>query len=160
LLDALGILAGGLLVGLVGVSWLWWTGTWPYFWDVMFSWNLDYYHRQSGLTVGHSVLSLCELIPWSTAHLVAVPVALARIWQAIVTPKTSSSDRPNPTLQEALLGCFYLGWLVQALWLQHGFNYHHVPPILLAIVVTTRWHGLLPRTRIGCLNRLLFVCAL
>src|SRR5262249_51947268 len=111
--------------------------------------------------LGTNVLSMCELIPWSAVHFVAVPVALARIWEVIVSPVPASPlNRPTTAVQEGLLGCFYLGWLAQATSLQHGFNYHHVPPILLAIVVATPWRGFLPRSHIGLLNRLLFVAAL
>jgi hypothetical protein len=44
--------------------------------------------------------------------------------------------------QEALLACFYLGWLYQASFLQRGFDYQHLPSILLALVVVANW---LPR---------------
>jgi hypothetical protein len=158
LLDAVGILGGGLVAGAVGAAWLWWSGAWPCFWDVMSSWNGEYARQSSGAALGCTLPSLYEFLPWSAVHFIATPVALTRTWQALIKPPgPSSQGQPNTALQDGLLGSFYLGWLVQASCLQHGSSYHHVPPILLGMVLTTRWCGLMPTSHLGWLNRFLCV---
>ncbi len=39
--DALGLLTGGVLAGALGLFWLWRSGAWPYFWDILLVWNRD-----------------------------------------------------------------------------------------------------------------------
>ena len=63
-----------------------------------------------------------RLFPWVLIHLAAVPVALSVI-------------RSHNHGRQTLIAGLYLGWLLQALALQHLFDYVHVPAILLGLTV-------------------------
>jgi hypothetical protein len=65
-------------------------------------------------------------------HLAAVPLAVARVWYAC-------GKQQNPA--RAILGALYLGWMLQALVLQKGLDYVHIPETLLAMAVLAghRW---------------------
>lgn len=124
--DLVGLLAGGLAVGAAGVGWLVGTGAWPAFVEVMFVWNREYItHNVFGEEPLACLLGfLTRNMPWILVHLAAVPVALAALWRG-------EGERGVPPL----LAGFYLGWLAQAVLLQHPFDYVHVPPVLLGLTV-------------------------
>jgi len=122
-IDFAGLLAGGLAVGAAGIAWLVGTGAWPAFYEVVFVWNREYaaYHVHGDNRL--APLWLCvRFFPWILVHLFAVPIAVAAV------------RRPGKAVPALLAGC-YLGWLFQAVVLQHLFDYVHVPPILLGITV-------------------------
>jgi hypothetical protein len=128
-LDGLGCLFGGLTAGAAGVAWLWASGAWPSFVDVVFVWNREYVGAR--VTAGGWLPFLgfaVRLFPWVLVHLAAVPLALGQVWQAVRQPAKT-------TVAPALLAAFYLGWLLQAFCLQHPFDYVHVPPVLLGLTV-------------------------
>ncbi len=132
--DLLGLLAGGLLVGGAGVLWLVGSGTWPYFWDVFTNWNPEYVAQTRAELPDRWLRTFTYFPPWSLLHVAAVPAALLGLWEA---------RRPGPPAVpvRALLGALYLGWLAQALFLQKGFDYVHVPETILAMAVLAgfRW---------------------
>ncbi len=45
--DLLGLLAGGMLIGALGLLLLWQSGSWQYFWEILLVWNRDYGSRYS-----------------------------------------------------------------------------------------------------------------
>ncbi|HET6574129.1 MAG TPA: hypothetical protein VFG68_11035 [Fimbriiglobus sp.] len=127
LADALGLLVSGLLAGGLGVLWLVRSGAWPYFVDVFTNWNPEYV-AQTWVELPDRPLRTFEYFPpWSLLHLAAVPLAVAGL----------RGTRPA----RAVLGALYLGWLLQALVLQKGLDYVHVPETLLAMAVLAghRW---------------------
>lgn len=132
-LDALGILVGGLVVSGLGIGVMMRTGEWPYFLETM-KWNQDYFSDEDFLwRIGKMVI---HLQPWGLLSLTAVPVAvvaLATVWKAPVGD-CRSQDR-------ALLAAFYLGWFMQANFLQKQYAYHMVPQVFLALTLLAgqRW---------------------
>jgi len=127
--DGAGLLAGGLLVGGLTVGWLWLSGNWPFFREsVLGDWNLEY-NRHSALWAERTTKMLAFMMPWGLIHLVAVPVSLFTLIRDL------RQSRPHAAAPPALLSAFYLAWLFQANYLQRQFDYHLVPPILLAITL-------------------------
>jgi hypothetical protein len=124
LVDGSAVLAGGLLAGAAGCAWLLASGAWVDFWDVMLVWNREYVRYDMGRDIGwlYPAGPLIRLAPWPLVHVVAVPVAAAVLWR-----------RESPRRQ--LLAAMYLGWLGQAVFFQHIYDYIHVPPLLLGISV-------------------------
>jgi hypothetical protein len=124
--DFAGLLIGGLAVGAVGIGWLVTTGAWPAFYEVMFVWNREYFtHKVHGDESRMApVWMAVRFFPWILIHLFAVPLALAAVWRG---------GRGGPV--PPLLAACYLGWLLQAIALQHVFDYVHVPPLFLGLTV-------------------------
>ena len=121
ILDALGLLAGGVLAGAAGTTWLVRTGTWPHMWDVLLNWNQEYY-TWSWPDVWFKIrLVSAYFAPFSLLHFVAVPLAVIALF------------RRDPS--RAILAALYLGWLGQATIIQKIFDYAHAPPTLLGIAV-------------------------
>ncbi len=140
LADLLGLLAGGLLAGALGVGWLVRTGTWPYFWDVFAHWNPEYVARAWAELPDRPLRTFEYFPPWSLLHLAAIPMAVAGLWEAGRWGAGHGGDKPR-RLPRAILGALYLGWLLQALVLQKGLDYVHVPETLLgmAVLAGRRW---------------------
>jgi hypothetical protein len=144
LADAAGLLAGGLVAGGLGCAWLWGTGAWPYFWETMLSWGLEYCSWPAPKW-GLRALAVYRFTPWVLAHLVALPLAVAWVYRSVRTAGGGSGEgSPEGRRERGLLGCFYLGWLLQADLLQHGTPYHHVPALLLALAVAACWYAARP----------------
>ena len=162
--DATGLLAGGLTVGTAGVAWLVGSGAWPAFVDIVVGWNREYVadcYTAERLALLAGVL--VRFLPWSLVHLIAVPVAIEQLWLASGGRKPPESAAPSGGLRPplanlrpplansrrtALLSALYLGWLLQAVWLQQVFDYIHTPAVLLGLaLVAARWPTLdaLPR---------------
>jgi hypothetical protein len=121
---------GGLAGGLAGCAWLAATGAWSSFWEVM-AWNRQYVvHDISGGQRALIVAGfLVRLSPWLLVHLAAVPLAW-RAWRRGGTEAEAAAGR--------LLAALYLGWLAQAVLLQHLYDYVHVPALLLALTIVCR----------------------
>lgn len=139
--DAGGLLAGGLVAGGLGCAWLWQTGAWPYFWQTMLSWSLEYSTWQAPKWALRALV-IHRFGPWVLAHLVALPLAIAWVYRALRSGEgTGEEGGPGPRRERGLLGGFYLAWLGQADLLQHGTPYHHVPALLLALAVAACWYA-------------------
>ncbi|QDU36521.1 hypothetical protein Mal4_08070 [Maioricimonas rarisocia] len=135
-IDLAGVLCGGAAIGLAGTAWLMQTGAWPWFWEMATEWNPTYFELGRERWTMSRYLSLTRrFYPWCLLHLVAVPVALRSLWQVAQTLKQPRGTVRQQTLAAGLLGAAYLGWLFQAHFLQHLFDYAHVPGTLLAIAV-------------------------
>jgi hypothetical protein len=132
-LDGLLLIAGGLLVGAAGSAWLIASGAWPSFWEVMLVWNREYV---AGNFLGEEPWAplagfLIRLFPWALAYAVALPVACRTIWRAARQGGEEAS-------RDLLLSALFLGWLLQAVVLQHLYDYVHVPGVLLALTLLCR----------------------
>lgn len=153
--DAVGMILGGGIVGVAGITWLVQSGTWPHFWTILMEWNPEYL-TNSWSTLHKRILSSFQYFEyWSALQNLAIPVACLMIWDAVQGP----SDRPwhqrfavgrwlyNPpkTQQQAIIAGFvavlYLTWFLQALLLQQLIDYVHVPEVFLALLVLSmqRW---------------------
>ncbi len=136
--DAASLLAGGLLVGAAGMVWLWWSGTWHYFWDVMLDWNLHYATGKSPYPWHwHAYYFFAWFFPWSLLHLAAVPIAVAALGRILACRSGQLGWQSALGGQESLLAAFYLGWLLQATAMQKLFEYPLTPlvPLALPLVV-------------------------
>ncbi len=132
LLDATGLLGGGLLIGGIGAFWLWHSGAWPYFWNILASLDREYLDTSQKISfISRLTLLYNRIWPWGFVHLAAVPVSLGLIARAFVPSRGPASA---DTLQ-AVLATFYLGWLLQALRLQFPHDYVLTPPTLLGLAV-------------------------
>jgi hypothetical protein len=122
--DASAVLAGGMLAGAAGCAWLIATGAWSDFWDVMSVWNREYVGFNAGRDIGwlYYVGPAIRMAPWPLMHFAAAPLAVNVLLQ-----RESTSRQ--------LLAALYLGWLGQAVVLQHVYDYVHVPALLLGIAV-------------------------
>ncbi len=128
LIDAFGLLCGGLLAALPGVLWLMRSGAWRPFLDVFLNWNPEY-TQQTMAELPERLATFVEFFrPWGLMHLAAIPLAFLSFWEA-----RRNSDNANRA--RVLLAALYLGWLFQAVVLQRGFDYVRVPDTFLALAV-------------------------
>lgn len=149
--DFVGNIAGGLLVGLLGIIALVSTGTWKPFIIVLTKWNQNYLLTVWGETGSMFLRFLNIFPPWSLLHVLAIPLAARSAWRLIRSPNFD-----NFTFRDGVLAVFYLAVLVQACLLQRNFDYVHIPEMLLAFAVATLH---LPRvTLFACL--VLLTCTL
>lgn len=135
LADLVGLLVGGVLAGVAGIAWLVGTGAWPWFLDMMLHWNPEYVQAGGSLWKGFILRALLyRLSPFCLVHLLAVPVAAL-----IVSKGGRAGDRTTHLWLPAVL---YLSWCAQVVLLQHPYDYVHLPPILLGIVLLVLWLAL------------------
>lgn len=120
--DFLAVFCGGMLAGLAGLGWLVESGTWPYFRDIFSSWNPEYASGTLAGVPGRVLDTPFYFPPWSWLVVLAIPVAIRQLVRAASSPT-------------GLLSAFFLGWFAQALVLQRGFDYVHVPETILALAV-------------------------
>jgi hypothetical protein len=130
--DSLLLILGGLAAGAAGCAWLWATGAWTDFWDVMWTWNREYIGHDTSDGQPWLILAgfLVRLSPWLLVHLAAVPLAFLDLWRGGRDSEESGRG--------VLLSALYAGWLFQAVALQHLFDYVHVPAVLLGLTVVCR----------------------
>lgn len=131
LTSTLALLAGGLVGAGGGLLWLWQSGSWPYFWDMMTEWNPTYLtvaplHQRFTAFLSWSL----RYPPWVLVHLVAIPCSLLAISDGFASRSPDSRARGS-----ALIAGFYLVWLVQALWFQLPHDYVLSSTVLPAIGV-------------------------
>ncbi|MBV9125404.1 MAG: hypothetical protein JO112_18770, partial [Planctomycetes bacterium] len=130
--NTLSLLGGGLLAGGLGLAWLWRSGSWSAFWDVLLHWDREYMGYCHDWT--HRLLPLfrCLLVymPWCLLPLPAAFLAwrmLRGAWRR--PPQPADANQPRLTL----LAAFYLGWFLQAFFLQLPHDYVLIVPTLLAV---------------------------
>jgi hypothetical protein len=148
LLDLGGLLAGGLLAGGLGLAWLATSGSWHSFWDILLGWNGDYATVTYGeYPRGNKLLLWAFLyLPWSLVHVPAVCIALVAVARAVRGRRAAGPTSPS----RALLGAFYLGWLLQATLIQRPHFYVMVTTVFPAVVlvagaIQTEWRRGLSR---------------
>ncbi len=130
--DVLGLLTGGVFVGGLGVAWMMGTGCWPAFLETLREWNPAYFRAgRAHWTIPRYVAMIVRQWPWCVLHLVSLIVISRLVWRGIRHREASS----NCAIVE-MVAALYLGWMAQALFLQHLFDYIHAPTILLAILLT------------------------
>jgi hypothetical protein len=132
-------LAAGLTVALAaGLAWMAQAGALPSFLEVVTDWLPEYARRPRGWAA-RVAFPLGLFRPWGLLHLPAVPLALT----LLATPREPSSHR-------RVLAGLYLGWLLQAAFLQKDHEYVLVPTILLGIPLLA---GELARAGKGLVSR-------
>jgi hypothetical protein len=150
ILDGLGMLTGGLLVGAAGFAWLLGTGAWPYLREILFDWNPEYWSRANETDVRgmRPLYMFVGMWPWSLIVVFAVPLGVVLLVRAFWS-RSPSQPIPPAHLNQALVAACALGWLAQALFLQYLHHYVIAPAVLLAIALTAVWGGLPGRSWAG-----------
>jgi len=134
--DLIGALTGGLVVGACGIGWLMTTGAWPYLVSTLTEWNPEYLRSSAGRWTWERLFGMqVRLMPWSLIHLAALPLALLTLARLLAQAcQRSSSSRPIH-LSQAVVSVIYLVWVLQALFLQHLFDYVYAPTMVMAAIV-------------------------
>ncbi|MCA9063578.1 MAG: hypothetical protein KDA96_10980 [Planctomycetaceae bacterium] len=127
--DLSGIVTGGILVAIPGILWLVRSGAWEHFLEMQLDWNPEYLASgRERRTLERLVLMGIRFSPWWLIHVVAVSVAVRKLWLSLFGVEREMSRTP-------LLAAVYLSWLLQTALLQLAMDYIHVPAILLGIVL-------------------------
>jgi hypothetical protein len=155
MMDGMGLVAGGVVMGGLWLGWLWWGGGWPYFWEDFRIWGKDYY-AESPDYIDRAKYVLAQFHYLGLIHVPAILLAIVAFGRAFF-PSTASTG----TRRAALLAAFYLGWFLQANFLQFQFDYHVAPTVLLALGLIAGYSWRVFFNRIGWLliaGILAFVC--
>ena len=110
-------------------------------WDVLLNWNPEYYKWTFQEMENRVSMVLMYFAPWSAVHVAALPLAFVALIRARVW-RFASIDGIKPfRMDQALLAALYLGWFVEAVFLQKVFHYSQAPVHLLAfaVVASHRW---------------------
>jgi hypothetical protein len=132
--DAIGLLAGGLFMGAIWQIWLLHSGSWTEFWHNHVAHRGEFYSRTQPYLL-RSFYMFLGLWPWSLLHLFAIPVAVA----TVVGSLRSRKPVPSSLALQSILAAFYLGWLLQANFIQSQLDYQFAPVVLLALVLLVGW---------------------
>ena len=149
LFDLLGNLAGGLVVGVAGVSALVASGSWPAFWEVMTVWAPEYASlAQRELSMRYDQ-ELHWFPPWSLLIVPTVVLAVLSIVDAAPWLGSPAGDGPigrrlpgwlwdreaaaEARLARAALAALYLVWAAQSFLIQRGFMYVHMAEVVLML---------------------------
>ena len=144
LIDFSGLILGGLVLGGIGICWMWQNGAWPAFYETFTEWNPEYVAaRRAGWDPMRYAQFLYRFFPWFLLHLIAVPLALLALINYWKHSRDTAADVPvEPGKRDfVLLALMYLGWLFQSYAFQHLFDYVHPPSHLLAITVIGGYLG-------------------
>ena len=126
-LGTLPLLAGGSLLGVAGVAALVASGAWPGFVEVFTVWNPEYTAGTLKEFPNRIATTFQYFAPLSLMHFATLPLAVRDVTRA---------RRPSPAARpRALLAALYLGWVLQALVIQRGLEYVHVPETLLGFAL-------------------------
>ncbi len=135
-LATVGVLVGGCFAGGIWMAWLLIGGGWSYYWEDFRAWGGGYYRLSPPLT-RRLIYLFTQFPPWGLANAAALVIAAGALWRVVRgarRPKRRLAST-NRLIQETLLAAFYLGWLVVGNYIQFQFDYHIVPPMLLAITL-------------------------
>ena len=125
------LLAAGSLLGLAGLAAIAAGGAWPAFVEVLTVWNPEYTAGTMAELGKRLPTTFQYFAPWSLMHFVTLPMAVAQL---------ARGRRPDPAARpRALLAAMYLAWMLQALVVQRGLEYVHVPETLLALAVAASY---------------------
>jgi hypothetical protein len=115
------------------------------------------YHNSANYApfLQRTIYVFSQFFPWGLAHALALPLALTKLYRVFVgsprgargadaTPLGPRGADATPLARsdvQALLAGFYIGWLVQGNFIQYQWDYHAVPPVLLALtfIVGEAW---------------------
>lgn len=137
LVDLAGLMMGGIAIGAMGTLWLAWSGALPAFYETWTEWNPRYFSsRRDHWTIMRFAGMTYRLSPWIFLHLVAVPLAIGMLLTNVRRRFDDGVECGRVgSLAQSLLAVLYLGWMVQSFFLQHLFDYVHVPSLLLAMTL-------------------------
>lgn len=131
--DLLGLLSGGLVMGGIGVAWMMSVGCWQPFVETLQEWNPAYFRAgREHWTLRRFLSMVVRQGAWSLLPPLAALVVFRSMWRSWRPVLTCNVP---PTAGE-LLGALFVGWCVQAGFLQHLFDYVFAPVFLLAILLS------------------------
>jgi hypothetical protein len=158
LLDLMGNLCAGALVGIAGLAWLVLSGTWGPFLDVMLVWNPLYLKMDGADLRTRLNFQMYWFPPWTYWQPFTAVLALASVLDATLWAKRSEAERgpvgnrlpawlwdatapPAARFARGVLGALYLVWAALVLLVQRELHYAHVPEALLAFALWAahRW---------------------
>jgi hypothetical protein len=134
IVDTLGLILGGALVGALGIGWMLASGTWGPFWDVFVNWNPHYWAGVCAERPYRYALTFFYFPAWSLLHLFALQLA---VWNLIQTRFWLPRPIAASNRTRAMLAALYLGWMAQALYMQQAYDYVHVPEMILALALVS-----------------------
>jgi hypothetical protein len=162
IVDLLGLLTGGVLIGALGLIALWRSGSWPYFLEILLVWNREYgaFSQRLDIRLGCVGIFMYLYLPWSLAPCAAIYLAGAALKRELTDDQAAISPSEPLRPRLALLAAFFFGWLFQALFLQLPHQYVLTPPVILAVVLIGalyRWRplSLVPATMRMCVLALM-----
>jgi hypothetical protein len=131
--DAIGVLMGVGAIGGLWVAWLRWQGSWPLEGADLSAWGLGSLHVSADWQ--NQLEALLGLWwPWGLAQVVAVPLAVAAVWNVLRgSTRRGKSGLAVASVAQGLLGCLVLSWFVQANVLQ-AQQLHQLAPVLVLAV--------------------------
>ncbi|HTU91055.1 MAG TPA: hypothetical protein VMF69_13335 [Gemmataceae bacterium] len=160
LLEGAGLLAGGFIVGSAGSLWLWYSGAWGPFWDILLNWDPEYTDSfMRWPNRWNNLRFWCVTnMPWCLVHMAALPLAA-------ITAASIFRWRERPTskrLAQNLLAVLYLSWIGQILLFQGWYCPHWTPPVLLGLALAATWMRMpaQPQWRVALRFHLLLFTAL
>lgn len=137
--DTAWVVGGALAAAAALGVWLWRSGNWPYFVEgALGRWNQDYFETSAGW-LARLLKAFALLPPWGLLHFAAIPATLVELGHALRhRPSDRGAGAADP---RAFLAAVYLGWFVQANFIQRQLVYQLVPAIMLglAVVAGRRW---------------------
>jgi hypothetical protein len=137
--DTLGLLAGAVLTAGLWVAWLWWGGGWSAFWHDFSEWGGGYYHTLGPSLGRRTVYLFTQFLPWGFLHGPALCLALWTIArQPVARVSRGRAGLSTESRWVLLFAGFYLGWVIEANYLQFQFDYHVAPVVLLALALLVR----------------------
>ncbi|MBX3443089.1 MAG: hypothetical protein KF774_11845 [Planctomyces sp.] len=123
------MVSGGLLVGAIGSAWLIATGAWQPMWTMLREWNPEYLAASAARWTWPRFWTMqARMAPWSLIQIAAAATAFAKLRNVIAL--RGHADRAAASRNAVLAGA-WLGWCVQAIFLQHLFDYVYVPGLVL-----------------------------
>lgn len=161
LADLGGCLLSGGLIGAAGVWYLFSSGTWAAFTEVMTVWNVGYldftlstidtrwgiftwfppWNFLAPIAVGYALFAVVDARLWAGRFRTAEaggllrPISVSKVWF------TTGTDEQR--YARAGLGAVYVLWVLQAILLQRGFLYVHVAEVMIGLAVwaSHRWNA-------------------
>ncbi len=139
LIDALGLVAGGLIAGAGGCAWLMAVGSWPHFWDMMLNWSGEYRSRGDAwsLRIATNLSWYFYFAPWSLLHLITLPLAGIWCFQGLAASQDGATRKPAAA--KVLLAALYLCWFVQGSLIQLSHEYVLSVSMLIALPMLLCW---------------------
>ena len=142
-LDYLGNLLGGILVGILGVAWLFFTDALSSFEEVFTKWNGQYMSHVFSMMSIRAEQHLFYFLPWSFWQPLGILIAILDLFG--LSLRRTERDEHSRTISR-MMSALYLSWIAQGFILQKHFHYVHVPETLLffGLLVAHRLTILIP----------------
>lgn len=131
--DLLGLAFGGLLVGGLGILWMISNGCWAPYLEHISSVGQDYLNADLCRPFTQTTCRFFQVLrfyPWSLIILGAVLFGMSYLVLLLFGVR---SDASTQTLSQSLLVSLLLGFFIEAVFLQHVFDYAIVPSAFVAI---------------------------